>query len=97
MPHLHIVLSAREQAHLKAQAEAAGLSVSALVRSLIMGAEVKPKPPAEWPALLRQMSGIGNNINQIARAANADGYVPQADIDRITEMQARLWRLVKSL
>jgi len=29
-----------------------------------------PKPPAVDPQLLRQLAGIGNNINQIARAVN---------------------------
>ena len=33
----------------------------------------KVTPPPVDPALLRQLAGIGNNINQIARVVNRDG------------------------
>ena len=42
-----------------------------------------------------QLSGIGTNINQIAKVANASGYVRKEDIQSIMEMQAALWRAVK--
>ena len=32
------------------------------------------KLPSLSPALLRQLAGMGNNLNQIARKANAEGY-----------------------
>ena len=50
---------------------------------------------AGTPELLRQLSGIGTNINQIAKVANASGYVRKEDIQSIMEMQAALWRAVK--
>ena len=53
------------------------------------------RPPDELPELLRQLSGIGTNINQIAKVANASGYVRKEDIQSIMEMQAALWRAVK--
>ena len=60
-----------------------------------MGKEIRPRPPDELPELLRQLSGIGTNINQIAKVANASGYVRKEDIQNIMEMQAALWRAVK--
>ncbi|MGL4919362.1 MAG: MobC family plasmid mobilization relaxosome protein, partial [Plesiomonas shigelloides] len=38
------------------------------------------KTPRIDPALLRQLSGLGNNLNQIARAINSHEWKP---IDRI--------------
>ena len=64
-------LNEKEYEHLKKQAGTSGLTVSALIRKLIMGQEIRQRPPAEMPELLRQMSAIGNNINQIAKVANS--------------------------
>ena len=47
--------------------------------------------------LLRQLSGMAVNINQIAKVANASGFVRAEDIERIKAMQAQLWREVKRL
>ena len=68
-----------------------------LIRALIMGVTLRPRPPEELPALLRQLSGIGTNINQIAKVANASGCVHKEDIQRISEMQSQLWQAVKRL
>lgn len=88
-------LNAAEYAHLCQQAKAAGLKKEPFIRTLIMGVNLRPRPPDELPELLRQLSGIGTNINQIAKVANASGYVRKEDIQSIMEMQAALWRAVK--
>lgn len=41
-------------------------------------------PPVD-PHLLRQLSGLGNNLNQIARALNSKGY---SDLDNIKILSA---------
>lgn len=41
-------------------------------------------PPCD-PALLRQLAGIGNNLNQIARATNSDDWKA---VDRIQVISA---------
>lgn len=88
-------LNAAEYAHLCQQARVSGLKKEPLIRSLIMGVNLRPRPPDELPELLRQLSGIGTNINQIAKVANASGYVCKEDIQSIMEMQAALWMVVK--
>ena len=88
-------LNAAEYAHLCQQARVSGLKKEPLIRSLIMGVNLRPRPPDELPELLRQLSGIGTNINQIAKVANASGYVRKEDIQSIMEMQAVLWMVVK--
>lgn len=39
-----------------------------------------PKPPEEYAALLRDLSAIENNVNQIAHWANAQKSLSEADI-----------------
>jgi len=48
------------------------------VRETCLGAgrRTDVPPPAVAPALLRQLVGLGNNLNQIARAANANRAGP---------------------
>ena len=90
-------LNEKEYEHLKKQAGTSGLTVSALIRKLIMGQEIRQRPPAEMPELLRQMSAIGNNINQIAVRVNSTNKVYAEDIVNIKEGQDKIWQLLNSL
>ena len=62
-------LNAREHAHLREQADTTGLKMEPLIRQLILGVELRPRPPDTYAALLRELSAIGNNVNQLAHAA----------------------------
>lgn len=90
-------LNSVEYAHLKQLSADSGLKMEPVLRQLIVGAEIKPRPPDDLPELLRQLSGMAANINQIAKVANASGFVRAEDIERIKAMQAQLWREVKRL
>lgn len=97
MPQLHVFLSDEDYAHLKDQATATGLSLSTYVRSLIKGKVLKVRPPETYANILRQLSALGNNVNQIAKVANSCGRVRQEDIDYIIERQSYLWDMIRSL
>ena len=90
-------LDSAEYEHLKQLSADTGLKMEPVLRSLIVGAELRPRPPDELPELLRQLSGMAVNINQIAKVANARGFVRMEDIDRIKAMQGLLWRTMKRL
>ena len=90
-------MNEKEYAHLKKLTEASGLKMEPLIRKLIMGQEIHQRPPAEMPELLRQMSAIGNNINQIAKVANSSKFVRQEDIKEIQKMQSDLWKAVRHI
>ena len=83
-------LDSTEYAHLKQLSMDTGLKMEPVIRRLIVGAELRPRPPGELTELLHQMSGVAVNINQIAKVANASGYVRKEDIQSIMEMQAAL-------
>lgn len=73
-----------------------GLSVSTLVRKLIAGTQLRPRPPDQYAALLRELSAIGNNINQIAYWANAQKSIREAEIVDSVVLVRRAWEHVKN-
>lgn len=90
-------LDSTEYAHLKQLSMDTGLKMDPVIRRLIVGAELRPRPPGELTELLRQLSGMAANINQIAKVANASGFVRMEDIAQIKAMQGMLWQVVKAL
>ena len=90
-------LDSTEYAQLKQLSMDTGLKMEPVIRRLIVGAELRPRPPGELTELLRQMSGVAVNINQIAKVANASGFVRMEEIAHIKMMQGMLWQAVKEL
>ncbi|MBQ4630144.1 MAG: plasmid mobilization relaxosome protein MobC [Clostridia bacterium] len=92
-----IRLTEKQHLHLKIQAQKSGLKMEPYVRKLIMGFEVKARPPNEYAQLVKEVNAIGNNINQIAHIANATGTISQTEIDIVKKNQNDIMRLVKGL
>lgn len=88
-------LNAAEYAHLQQQTEATGLKMEPLIRQLIMGVQLRPRPPDVYAALLRELSAIGNNTNQIARIANGKKDIDPYEINEAVRLIRQAWRLVK--
>lgn len=66
-----IWIDAKEDELLKKKSKQAGLSESEFVRSLIKGYRIKEQPTEEIKSFQREIYGIANNINQIARILNS--------------------------
>jgi len=64
--------SADERARWQALAASRGMSLSELIRASLSGLRLRTRrePPPVAPELLRELARIGNNLNQLARAAN---------------------------
>ena len=72
-----------EDSLLKLKSKKSGLNESEFLRSCIKGYKIKEQPTKEIAEFTRQISGIANNINQIARAVNTIGYIRDEDLDYI--------------
>ena len=59
---------------LKAKANRAGMSYSEFARLAIIGCEIRERLTPKQMDCIRKISGMANNLNQIARKANAAGY-----------------------
>ena len=92
---LTLRLTETEYRHLCKQAEITGLKKEPLLRKLIVGTNLRPRPPDTYVALLRELSAIGNNVNQIAHAVNAKKDVSEGEIDEALHLVRQAWRLVK--
>ena len=85
-----IRLSEKEYRHLTEQAELAQLNMAQFVRNLIMGIKIKPRPKEEWAEIMRQMSAIGNNLNQITYRAVLHGLTDEQALLNVQEELAKL-------
>ena len=88
-------LDDKEHKQLTKLCEQSGLSASALMRKFIIDEEIKQRPPEEYAALLRELSAIGNNINQLAHWANARGSAREEEIQKAAELAREAWHKVK--
>ena len=89
-------LTDAERGHLLEQAELAGLKIEPFVRTVILGVQMQPRPKEEWAELLRQTSGIANNINQITKRVNSGEPVTEETLRLIADMQAQIWEKLKA-
>jgi len=92
---LTLRLNASQYTHLQRQSEATGLKMEPLIRQLITGVNLRPRPPDTYAALLRELSAIGNNINQLAHQANARGEATREEITEAARLVRQVARLVK--
>lgn len=88
-------LNDRELRHLNRQSNLSGLSREAYIRSLIMSAELHPRPCTHHADLLRKVAGLCNNANQLAHRANSTGVTGQESIDKMTALAKAVYRAVK--
>ena len=93
--HISVWMNDTEYHHLRRQAELAGMKVDPFIRNLIMGVELHPRPPDTSKAILRELSAIGNNVNQIAHWANAKKGVTDTEIETAAALVRKAWRVVK--
>ena len=94
--HVSVWMNETEYQHLKKQAEIAGMGLDPFIRSLIAGVQLRPRPPDEYTRLLRELSAIGNNINQIAYWANATRSIRESEIVDAVVLAKKAWELVKN-
>lgn len=94
----HILMNKSEAQELQKKAKKACLSEGGLIRMLIKGYEPKEKPDEKFYDVMRELSAIGNNINQLAAKANTLGFVDsqmiKKEADRWHKFQADVEREV---
>jgi len=68
--HIQFWLDKKEAEAFQKKVKKSGLSREAYLRHLVNGLEPQDAPPPDYYAMMRELHGIGNNLNQIARAIN---------------------------
>ena len=80
-----IRLNRSEAQDLQKKAKKACLSEAGLIRLLLRGYEPREKPDERFYDVMRELSSIGNNINQLAVKANALGFVDAPQLKKEAE------------
>lgn len=74
-------INQEEENLLIAKSKKAGLNESEFLRSCIKGYKIKEQPTKEIREFTKQISGIANNINQIAIRVNIRGYAQTDELE----------------
>ena len=93
--HISVWMNEQEYRHLRAQAELAGMGIDPFIRSIVSGVQLRPRPPDTYTALLRELSAIGNIVNQIDYWAKAQQSASYGYILVAAALVRRGWGLVK--
>ena len=81
----HILLNRSEAQDLQKKAKKACLSEGALIRLLLKGYSPRELPDERFYDVMRELSAIGNNINQLAAKANSLGFVEAVQLSKEAE------------
>lgn len=90
-------LNRQELHHLDEQCHRAGLSREEFLRSLVAGIKLHPRPCTHHAELLRQVAGLCNNANQLARVANTYGVADSSAVEEMTRLAQAVWNDIKEL
>ena len=89
-------LNEREYRYLCEQVKISGFSREEYLRSLILGKEIHPCPCTHHAELVRKVSGLCNNANQLAHRANSTGMAGQQNVDEMTRIAKEVWYEIKT-
>ena len=90
-------LTKQEKQIILKKSQACGMKMEPFIRKVVLGQEVKERPPNEYVQLIREVNAIGNNINQIAHIANAEQHISKDKIELVLQLQNELIQLVRGL
>ena len=89
-------LTEEEAEQLNELVRKSGRSKEAFLREAVKGSRLCEKPDPEFYKMMRELSAIGNRINQLAVKANALGFIDtrklNSELDRLHKFQADMER-----
>lgn len=90
-------LTEQEAHHLKSQAQLMEMKIEPFVRYIMANGSIIQKPLEEWKTLLRQVSGISNNINQITKRVNSNDCATAEQLVQIHDLQQQIMGILTGL
>ena len=92
--HIQFWLDKKEAEAFQKKVKRSGLSREAYLRHLVNGLEPQDAPPPDYYAMMRELHGIGNNLNQIAVKAHTLNVL---DVQRYDEACRKIDTAVKKI
>ena len=84
-------LTEKEYAKLREMSATSGLKMEPVIRQMLNGYEIRPRPNATYIKLINELSAVGNNLNQIAHLANATGKVTESQLQETHQLLEKIW------
>ena len=84
--HINLRIAATDKKIIEGKAVRAGLKTGEFIRRAALGKVIVERVP---PDLRREIGSAGNNLNQLARLANA-GKLPGVGVEALNELVSRL-------
>ena len=72
-------------------------NLSAYLRSMVLNGSIVRLDLPEIREMIRLLSNMTNNLNQIAKRVNAHGNIYETEIDELREKQQELWLMMRKL
>lgn len=89
-------LTEEEYIALQARAKEYGLKIEPTVRRIIAETHIETRPPEVYSDLLRELSSIGKQINQIAYQANVQKRIRDEEVSRAVALVRKAYTLIES-
>ena len=103
---LYTYVTEEEKAQIQEAADIAGLRISVFMRQVALAQQIRPAKSRQSQQLIQTLSKlgadlnrVGNNLNQLAHAANMAGYDPERILfeDIVGELQAALNQITEAI
>lgn len=96
--HVSLKLSEEDFMKLESDAKSAGMDRSKYLRALIQNAKgIDPTFVADRARLIRTVSGVSNNVNQITHLANVQGQIYFFRIEEVRREVVKLQDILKEV
>ncbi len=91
-------LNKKEAELLDKKVKRCGLTREAYLRHLVAGFAPKEAPPPDYYSMMRELYGIGRNLNQIAQKAHALGVIDAQRYDtEVRKLEAAVKRITDAV
>ena len=90
--HVQFWLDKKEAEAFNKKVKRSGLSREVYLRHLINGLVPQDAPPPDYYHFMRELHGVGNNLNQIAQKAHVLGVIDERRYDEEVKKFDRLVR-----
>jgi hypothetical protein len=87
---INLKLTEKDFTSIKEKAAKLGMKATRYAREMVLKGGIKSRFTLEELDLMRKLSGIANNLNQIAKKANQAGYIAESMSSRPAHFSASL-------
>ena len=95
---LHILFTPEEIARIRQRMEDAGVqNRSAFIRKMTLDGYIVKLDTSDIREMITLLRRCSNNLNQVAKRANATGSIYETDIEELKKQHDEIWELARQI